>query len=205
MSKIAVASAQHWRLWSHDSWRLLAAHSTIFITSIFVYVCAKSLSAQDDPTIILNESSAALAKGGSLFFAGCTLFGYSNFQRENQIRKDNLDLFTAIRMRSDNILYKYGLEPEKHPQLDKLIETIKHSARACFSLRTKDLELIEQLEEANILMNALSKHLEAFISTLPSSLELLRSESLEQEQLFWQRDPEKIKDNLFFNSSHAPT
>jgi len=200
MPSLATTTAPSWGLWSHHSWRVLAAHGTIFFTTVFFAFCAKNLG-QDIKPIIGGSSevvqgSATIARGAASFIAGYTIFSYSNFQKDNQLRTNNLSILVNIGALADTLLKKYSFETTQYPQLDKLSAIIKQSARECVSMRTKGLELTEQLEEVNQFMEELHLHLSTFISTLPDFLDQLKPETLEQEIRFWQKDPLEIKEEL---------
>lgn len=199
MPDLAVVNLPNWGLWSNSTWRAVAIRSPLLVTAAFIAYCATYID-QDSTSVVLTQGSQALAKGAVSLVTGYTLFSYPAMQKENQIKKRNLSSLMNIGMLSDALLKKYNLEPQQHPQLDKFITEIKTTARACINIRMQQIEPTQLLEEINQLMDKLELRLIEFTASLPDSLDQLNHQLLRQEQLFWQQDPLKIKEELLGES-----
>ncbi len=182
-------------LWSHYTWREFAIDSGIAATVAFFVYCVGN-NEHANICSKFTHNAVTLAAG---FFVPYTIAKYPALQKDNQLKQENLQLFTEIKQELTEIEKKYTIEnlkTEQSPkleQLTKLIAAIKKSAYNCLNIR------LSSTEKANNLLSALLEHLQQFSLTLADALEDLDNELLIKEQDFWQQSPQALSKQLVDN------
>lgn len=184
-------STELWGLWADYSWRELAIAGGVIATTAFLAYCI--CNTQNTSCYFkLNRSSASLLAS---FFIPLSVATYPTIYKNNKMRKDNLAVYMEIGAELSKIEQFYQVDGIVHPQIIRLIETIKKTAHACLDLEYSDKNIsytAHLLIIHELLHKILSYTNNYFLQKLPKEAEQL-DPAVDKAIAFWEQDEMLIK------------